>query len=277
MWFFLSIIAAFLYASLWLFACASKGMSSGVVTVLQFSLGPVVLLASMWHLHFPWHEPVWYAYLLISFFANPPLSWALNYASQRIEVSLIKPLSGLSSLSAALVPVLVFGETLSMSGVAGMIVGTAGLLLLYHAKWHVWKTPYPWIVLLTVLVFGVNAAVVGAALKVFPHPIVMSGIACTANCLFALFYTRGKWKEISWTPFMILLMAGFALATLGQDFATNIALQLAPAGYVISVKRTSIIIASVGGYLLFRERTIKLPRLLAATTLVVAGVILLLV
>lgn len=276
MWFLLSIIAAFFYASLWLFTRASKGIPSSVVTTLQFVIGPVLLL-TCWNTPFPWSEPIWYWYLLISFCIVPPFSLALNFASQRIEVTLIKPLSGLSSLSAVLLPVLLFHQTIAVTGILGVAIGTLGLLILYHAKWHVWKTPYPWIVLCTMLIFGVNAAIVSQTLQIFPHPILLCFISHTGIFLFAFVGSLKQWKKISWSRNQIVLMIVLSCVTLLQEFATNIALGLTHAGYVVSVKRTSIIIASMAGYFFFHERSIKLPRLLAATSLVVGGVVMLLI
>ncbi len=276
MWFPLSLAAAVLYSSVWLLARLSKGIPSSMVTALQFVFGPLVLVSLIGTTPLPWSEPIWYWYLLVTFLGVPPLSIALNYASQRIEVTLINPLSGLSSLTAVLLPMLAFQQKLPLTGLIGIGIGTLGLLILYHAKWHVWKTPYPWIALCAVLMWGVNAAVVAETLSVFPHPILLVGISHSAIFLFALLSSLRHWRRVEWTESRIFLMLALMSVTFLQEFATNLSLSLAPASYAISVKRTSIIIASIASYFLLHERSIKLPRLVMSTCLVAAGVVMLL-
>ncbi len=275
-WFFLSLFAAFTYSFVWLLVRATKGLPSSVVTTIQFIVGPILLFFSIGSVTFPWSEPVWYWYLLSSCII-PPLSVALNYCSQRTDVTLIKPLSGLSSISATLLPIFLFHTSFPLTGLLGVAIGTIGFFILYHARWDSWKKPYPWIVLITMLVFGINAAIVGMTLAVFPHPFILCFVSHALICLFSLGSSVRHWKGISWNIRYIGVLAALATVTILQEFATNAALTMAPAGYMISVKRTSIIFASLGGYFFFQERSIPLRRLLTATIIVVAGVALLLV
>jgi len=274
-WFWLALLAAVFYASLWLFARASKGMPSSLVTAIQFSPGPVLLAATAHSVDFPWHEPSWYVFLVSQFVIIAPLAWALNHVSQRIEVTLIKPLSGISSISALIFGSLAFGEHFSSAAIFGIAVSTAGLLLLYHARWSVWKSPYPWIVLLAVIFFGVNATLMGHVLSYWHHPVVMSGLAMTSSCIFALFHAVRSYKHMVWTPQRVKLMVSFTAAMLAQELSTQYALALAPGALVVSVKRTSIIMAAAAGYWLFHERDIPLRKLLLSTILVCCGVLLL--
>lgn len=275
MWFLISLLAAVFYASLWLFARASRGMPSSIVTVIQFSPGLALLAWSIPTVDFPWDMKGWYAFLALQFLILPPLVWAMNFASQRIEVTLIKPLSSLSSISAAITGIVLFGEHLSPWAIMGILVSTAGLLLLYHARWNVWKSPYPWIVLTGVAFFGLNAAFMGYILSVWPHPIAMSGLAMSSICIFAMIQAIRSHKHMRWTKRRIQLLASFAFANLTQELMTQWALLLAPASLVISVKRSSIILAAVAGYFLLHEREIPLKKLLVATLLTTAGIALL--
>lgn len=277
MWFVLAFLSAFLYASLWLFARASKGMPSSIVTAFQFLPGPIMLIILSSRIHFPWHEPRWYLFLVITFIVTPPFSWAMNFASQRIEVTLIKPLSSLSSISALVFGMLLSHQTFSLKAVLGILVSTVGLMLIYHARWKVWRKPYPWLVLASMMVFGLNATVAGMLLQVFPHPLTISATSLTGGFLLSAVSGVNHRKHMRWTPQTIGLLLSFAAACVGQELFTDYALVLAPAAYVLAVKRTSIIMATVAGYLIFHEKDVPLTKLLMATAIVIAGLVLLLV
>lgn len=274
MWFLLSILAAIFYASLWLFARASKGMPSSIVTAFQFLPGPIMLLILSTRIHFPWALPQWYLFLLTTFIIVPPFSWAMNFASQRIEVTLIKPLSALSSISAILFGVILAHQAFSLRSILGILVSTCGLLLIYHARWSVWKKPFPWIVLASVLMFGFNAVIVGMLLAVFPHPLTVSATSLTGGFVLSAFSGMRRRKHMTWNARNLALLLCFAAACAAQELFTSYALVLAPAALVLSVKRTSIIMASVAGYFLFREKDIPLKHLLRATSVVVVGLVL---
>jgi drug/metabolite transporter (DMT)-like permease len=277
MWFALSILSAFLYASLWLFARASKGLPTSVVTAFQFVPGPIMLILLSTKIHFPWTEPRWYLFLITALVIVPPFSWALNFASQRIEVTLIKPLSALSSISAVLFGMILAHQTFSLNAILGILISTAGLMLIYHARWTVWKKPYPWIALASVLVFGFNATVAGYLFQVFPHPLTVSAVALTGGFIPPMLASMRHHKRMTWNRKTITLLLSFAAATIAQELTTDYALVLAPAAYVLSVKRTSIIMASAAGYFFFHEKDIPLKKLILATVIVVTGLAILLI
>lgn len=273
MWFALSLLSAVFYASLWLFARASRGMPSSIVTAIQFSPGPVILALSLPGTALPWDQPSWLVYLASQFLIIPPFAWAMNHVSQRVEVTVIKPLSSISSISAAFAGIAFFGDQFSPLSLAGIAIGTMGLLLLYHARWNVWRTPYPWIVLASVLAFGVNAALMGHVLSYWKHPIAMAGLAMTSTFLFTTIPALSQRASAVWTQKRVLLMLSFVAAMIAQELSTMYAFALAPsAAYVVSVKRTSIIMAALAGYLLFNERETPLPRLILSAGLTSAGV-----
>jgi len=61
----------------------------------------------------------------------------------------------------------------------------------------------------------------------------------------------------------------------GQDLLTLYAFTLGPSSYVIAVKRTSVLLTAVVGYVFLREREQSLKRLMLASGLVVGGVVML--
>lgn len=273
MWIVLSLLAAVLYASTWLFARASKGIPSAVVTSGQFAFGPLVLIYSIWAFDFPWHEPLWNFYVMFSFIVGPLILLGFTYASQRIEVSIIKPLTGLTSIAALFFAITIFHEQFPLMGIVGIVITTVGLLILYHGRWDVWKTPYPWFILIGVLVFGINTVMVREIHKFFPHILAISSAFLAGGFFLNALVAGRKWMETKWTGKRILFMGWFALAVFLQDIFTLMAVTLAPAPYVLAVKRLSILIAALGGYYLFNERDQSLPRLLLAVLFVIVGIV----
>lgn len=272
MWIVVTLLSATLYASLWLFARASNGISSRVVTAAQAALGPIALAYGFVRHPMPWHEPIWQLYIVYDCLVIPFVLLLMTYAAQRVEVSVIKPLSGLSGLCSLLFAIIFFGEEFTAWGVAGVLITTAGLAVLYHGRWSVWRTPYPWMVLLGIVLFSIAALLAGMALTVYPHPITVSGLYLSAAFVVNGVLAGPQWKRTQWTRSTIVLLAAFAVASMAQEVLTMLAFQMAPVPYVLSVKRTSIILAAVAGYVWLKERDQPLWQLLLAAVLVVAGV-----
>jgi drug/metabolite transporter (DMT)-like permease len=272
MWIAVTLLSATLYASLWLFARASNGISSRVVTASQAALGPVALAYGLLYYPMPWHDPIWQRYIAFDCLVIPFVLLLMTYASQRVEVSVIKPLSGLSGLFSLLFAMLLLGERFTAWGVLGVLITTAGLAVLYHGRWSVWKTPYPWMVLAGIILFSIAALLAGMALTVYPHPITVSGLYLSATFAVNALLAGPEWRKTQWTKTTIMLLAAFAVASILQEILTMLAFQMAPVPYVLSVKRTSIILAALAGYVWFNEREQPLWQLMLATGLVVAGV-----
>ncbi len=273
MWILLALASAVLYAATWLFARASKGIPVAVVTSAQFAIGPIVLIHSAWVVDFPWHEPLWIFYLGFNTFIGPIILLGFTYASQRVEVSIIKPLTGLTSIAALFFSVVLFHETFPLLGILGIVLTTLGLLLLYKGRWYVWKTPYPWIILFGVLIFGINTVMAREVYKFFPHVIPMSSAFLSGGFFFNAVVAGKKWFTTKWSWRRVGFMTLFALTVWFQDVFTIAAVALAPAPYVLAVKRLSILFAALGGYYIFKERDQSLPRLMMAVTLVILGIV----
>jgi drug/metabolite transporter (DMT)-like permease len=275
MWFPFALLSAVFYSMLWVLARMSKGLPSSVVTWIQFVYGPILLLVASRYVDFPWSETWWWIYLTIPFLFLPAYAWAMTYALHKTEVTLLQPLFGLSSIATLLVASMFFGEVIPVYGIVGILIITFGLLSLYHGRWEVWKSIGPWITLGGAFLFGANAAIIGGVLQKFPHVFALSGIAITGHFIFCSIPAVPKLKQVVWSKRTIWIFIGLGVAMIGQDLATLYALTLGPFSYVISVKRASMLLTAVVGYIFLHERDQSLWRLLISSVLVVIGVMML--
>ena len=275
MWFLFASISAVFYSLLWVFARMSRGIPSTVVTAGQFILGPIFLLIVVPYVDFPWHERWWWMYLLVPFVMLPVLFWTMTYALHRTEVTLAKPLFGLSSVSTLLVSSIFFGEGISLNGIAGVLIITMGILFLYHGRWQEWRKCGPWIVLICAFGFGATASFGSAVLKVFPEPLALSALVIGGAFFMNAPTAASDVRHVRWSGRVFLILALMAVAATAQDIATVFALATGHPSYVIAVKRTSVLLTAVIGYVFLKERDQSLVRLLIASGLVVVGVVML--
>ena len=275
MWFFPALVSAVFYSMLWVLARMSRGLPSSVVTWVQFIYGPVILCFASLYVDFPWGEIWWWAYLTIPFGFLPAYAWAMTYALHRTQVTLLQPLFGLSSIATLIVASWFFGERVSVFGIFGILFVTGGLLSLYHGRWEVWRGHGPWIALMGAFVFGSNAAIVAGVLKEFPHIYALSGIVITGHLLFCSIPAMPRLKQVTWSRRTLVIFFWLGVVMIGQDLASLYAFTLGPSSYVIAVKRTSMLLTAVIGYLFLHERDQSLIRLLVASGLVVIGVVML--
>ena len=272
MWFPYALLAAFFYAVLWVLARAARGMPSAVVSSLQFALGPFLLIYVTRTIDYPWSEGWWRMYLVLPFLILPLTAWATTHALRTTEVTLVKPLFGLSSIATLGVSSLFFGEEVPRFGVLGILAITAGLFILYHERWHAWRQAGPWMVLAGALIFGSNAAIAAAVLRRFPHILALSALMMTGSFVFNGIAAGTSWRDFVLSRRNILLLFGLLVTLVSQDLFTLYALTLGPSSYVIAVKRTSVLLTALLGYFFLKERDQSLPRLLFSASLVVAGV-----
>ena len=273
MWFFFALLSAFLFSMLWVLARMSRGMPSAVVTSLELSFGPFLLIYVTRSIDFPWEETWWHWYLLLPVVILPLTLWGLTYAVQRNHVTVIKPLSAMSGISALFVSIFFFGQQLSWLGVAGIFIITFGLFSLYHGRWSVWKGNGPWIALGGSLILGANATIVTVVLSRFPHIFAISALMMTMGFVMNTVVAGSAWLKVQWSPRHVIIILCLIVAMVGQDIITLYAFTLAPASYVIAVKRTSVLITAVIGYTFLKEREQSLRRILFASSFVVVGVV----
>jgi len=275
MWLLLSLIAAVFYAALWVLARASKGLKASTVTWVQFSLGPPLLLYTISDIPpLPVAAPLFWVWLLHMIVLTPVAVFALTWAGQRTEVGLIKPLSGLSAFAALLTSAMFFAVEIPPLAVIAILIVVLGGFVTYHGRFHRWKDLPPWIALAVVLFFGANAAVITAFLKIYPEPLFGSAVFMTSafavNLLISFFEPASSHPHRP--KYTVLLLLGFIVSAAIQDVTTIFAFSYAPASYVLSVKRVSILLASLFGYFIFHERDIGMRQLIAGSLLIISGV-----
>ena len=273
MWFPLALLSAFSFSLLWVLTRVSRGIPSGIVTAVQFLPGPLLLLWTSRSVDFPWGESWWSLYLLFLFLLMPVMQGVLTYAVHSMELTLLKPLFGLSSLATLLTSVLLFREPVSVWGVLGVILIAGGLLILYSGRWSIWWRGAPWLTLLAALIFGINAAIAKNVVMQFPHVLAIASLGMTASLTVNGLPALGKVREMQWSRRTILLLIAIFAAFLSQDLLSLTALTLGPSSYVIAVKRTSVLLTAVLGYVFLHERDQSLLRLLLSGGLVVVGVL----
>jgi uncharacterized membrane protein len=275
MWFVFAVGSACFYSMLWIIGRMSRGIPTVVVTASQYAYGPILLFFVYNTVEYPWDQTWWWFFLILPFCIVPLMGWAMTYVLHHTEVTVIKPLFGLSSISTLIVASVFFGETVTAYGVAGIFLIVFGLLMLYHGRWEIWKQNGPWISLFGAFVFGANGAVIGAVLGRFPFIFALSGIAMTGHFLVTGIPATTKLKDVQWNKRTFLILLAIMTAMFGQDIFTLMALSLGPSPYVVAVKRTSILLTAVIGYVFLHERDQSLKRLLLSSGLVVLGVMLL--
>lgn len=273
MWVFLSLGSALIYTAQWAVVRAShQKIPSSMMTAAYGTLGPALAAGAFVH-PMPLDEPVVLFYLFYIFVINPPFSWFSTYAIQRMPVSLSQPLSSLAVISSTLGGMLLFRTEFSPLGLLGIAFGFAGLWMLYHARWSEWTKPYPWILSLCILNFGFLSTVIGQVLEVYPHPVILTGIGMSGTLSLSLVGSVLQRRQIRLTKQTFAMLAFISVSHITSDALQLTAMGIAPAAYVISVKRASIILSALLGYSLFRERQTPFWRLMTASFIVLLAII----
>ena len=275
MWFVFALLSAIFYSFLWILARMSRGMPTAVVASFQFIAGPIILIYALRTVDIPWGEWWWQLFLICPVILLPLAMWLLTAAVHRTEVTLIKPLTALSSIVTLIVAHSFFSESVTLIGVLGILIITGGLFFLYHGRWSAWKTSGPWLCLAGTFILGVNVACLGAVLSRFPSVITLMGFEF-ASVFFLNGIAAGKsWAGNWWSRRNVIILLLMACVVVIQDIFTLNALILGPSPYVVAIKRTSVLMTAVIGYVFLRERDQSISRLIIACSLVVCGVILL--
>jgi hypothetical protein len=272
MWLFLSLLSSIGFAAMFLLARGSKGIPATVVTTAYALWGPVVLLYSIREVSFPWSETWWQIFLPLPLLIMPLALLALTMASQRTPVTIMKPLSAFSPLAALFFSIAAYGAVFPPLGIAGIFTVTLGLLVLYHGRWKAWKEPWPWVAVLGMIILGINASVTREVLLRFPEPLAVVGLAATGTFCINAILSVPYWKKTTFSLNTVLLLCFFVGIDFLQSFATIAALELAPSAYVIAVKRTSILLASIGAFYIFNEKDQPLWQIALSCAIVIVGV-----
>jgi len=194
------------------------------------------------------------------------------------HLSLCIPLLAFTPVFLILTGWLILGESLSFAGLAGIALVAAGSYFLGlgtdRSPW--WKPlaalarePGARLMLLVAAIYGVTSALGKAAIL---HSGPFFGVfypAAVGVSLLAMYpVSQVKEAQTLSARWAAGLLVGFAVA--GESLCHVFGMSLAPAAYLIGVKRLNILFSVILGGVILRERPL-LPRL-AAALLMVTGV-----
>ena len=232
----------------------------------------------------PWHGPVtlkhgFWLSLLVGGSLLTVSGITFFKAIEAGELSLTLPLLSLTPLFMLVTSPLIVGEFPHPGGIAGMLCIMAGAGILFTdpadggplgAFRRLWRARGSRYMLMTAVLFSVGGNIDKVGV-LHSSPLIWSIALNTFVSIgigaVMVQRTPGVWGKLR-AEFPALLGIGFFAALM--MLAQMTALTLAPAAYVIAIKRTSILMSSLAGYWIFRERAAvqRVPAIL----LMVAGV-----
>lgn len=206
--------------------------------------------------------------------------YGYHVAIARSPLSLTLPMLAFTPVFLLVVGYFVLGEAPTLMGYCGVLLVTTGAYMLHLAPgmgWtgplrSIWKEPGSRIMLGVALIYSVTASL-GKKLVLLSSAPFFSAFYPLVLVLFfspALLQNdrRQRMKELPWQWIALLGLTYGVMVML--HFA---AISRAPAAYMISVKRTSLLFAVVWGRLFFGE--VATSRRLFAAAVMLTGVVLL--
>ena len=204
-------------------------------------------------------------------------AWLLYLRAIRISpLSLTVPFLGLTPVFLLLVPWLLMGETVSLIGGAGVITVAVGIYALNVSKSSqgflgplkaVWHEPGSLLMIVVAIIFSLTATL-GKIAIVHCSLLFIAGLY---DSLIALVLTRFVFGQRSvrqetfrFPGKALLIGVFFAIMAISHYYA----IEIAKVAYMIAVKRTSLIFATLWGWLFFNEEQVT-ERVIGATIIVV--------
>jgi len=285
-WLPLSLLAAFFLATA--DAVTKRYLSAyrpGEIAVVRFG-GTGLLLLPLLFLQ-PWPPlpaPFW-GLLAIALPLEITAMWLYMKAISTSPLSLTLPYLAFTPVFNILTGYLILGETVSRTGLTGILMVVAGAWLLnlkemnHHGTHHP-LAPFRAIVrvegarlmLITAAIYSVNSvlgkALLGYAPPLFFGPFYFLAVGSAAALLFSL-RRPDRWRAVRQHPLACLLV-GFFMA--GMILAHFHAVTMIEVAYMIAVKRTSLLFGMLYGAWLFKEKGLALH--LAAGAIMIGGVLL---
>jgi drug/metabolite transporter (DMT)-like permease len=218
-------------------------------------------------------------YILASVAIHIVYFLALAQAYKFGDLSQVYPIArGSAPLMTAMLATAWLGEVLEPYAWAGIIVLAAGILLLAVRgglaieRFQVRSVGFALLTSLTITVYtvvdGIGARLAGSALNYTVWLFLLSGLAMAAFGARHIGKRIGRDFADNWK----LTLSGAALSTCAYGIAIW-AMTVAPIALVAALRETSVLFAALLGMVLLREPV--LPARIAATCLVLAGVVLL--
>ncbi len=277
-WFFLALGAAFGMATAdfllkrWLSHRPAGEMAMArVFSVVPLSL---ILLVSMPP---PEIKPGFYLAVGLALPAEVAATFLYHRAIKRSPLGLAQPFLAFTPFFAVLTGLFFLGEIPTPWGMVGiglLVAGAYGLNLEQaRLDWRqpflaVIREPGSWMMLAVSAIYAYTA-VLGRKAVLASSPLFMLAVYPPLHCL-ALGVVMGATRRLRWDwmkEFRLLLGLGVAMS--GMALCHFLALELVQTAYMISVKRLSILFATIYGGLFLREE--RLFQHLGAGGVMVAG------
>lgn len=266
---------------------ASQNMDSWTVTWVRFGYSSLFLLPLLAFIEIPnLDRPFWLTTALLLPLELTAASLSMR-ALQISPLSLTVPYLAFTPLFLLLVPTLALGERIRARGVLGVMCIVAGAYLLnLQANNHLnsngprWLAPLLAIarekgsrlMLLAAVLYSLTSTLGKVAVK-HSSPLFFASFyyPLASLCLFPIVVMRsGRRFRFAAPRGLLFLFIGVAVSL--TVICHFLALNQAEVAYMISIKRTSMIFATIFGWLFFREKNIR-QRLLGCGVML-AGVIL---
>ncbi|MCB2186594.1 MAG: DMT family transporter [Deltaproteobacteria bacterium] len=277
-WFWLALAAAFLLAtSDFLIRRYFQGLPWGQVVLLRFAGIIPLSLAILVAAPLPRVDPAFFWAVGLALPAELTAAVLYVRAIQLSPLALTQPFMAFSPLFVVGTGYFTLGELPSPAGflAVGLVVAGAYILNVHQAKTGVWapllairREKGSWLMLVVSLLYAYTS-VLGKKAILASSPWFMAGVypPLMGIGLVTILALRGEFPR-SW-PGRRGPMAALALCMTGMGVCHYWAISLAPAAYMIAVKRMSIVFAVLYGGVLLGEK--RLGQHLAAAGLMAAG------
>jgi len=267
MWYLISILSGFFFASADALSKREAQRTPAIVLawVREFYALPF-LLPLLFFIEIPELEPGFWSAMAILVFLDIITTFLYMRAIQIAPLSLTIPYLGLTPIFLLLVPVIVLGETLSLIGIAGIILVSVGTYMLQidRAKYGLFE---PWLaifknrgslyMLIVAMLYSITATY-GKLAIIKSSPLFMTIIYFALLALsftIILMVTQLRKMKILFEHPIPKLSIGLAMALMAVTHFT--AIGMIQVAYMISIKRLSLLFAIIYGAVLFKEKNIK--------------------
>ena len=267
MWYLISLISGFFFATADAFSKKESMRTHAIVLAwvreayaLPFLL-PLLLLIEI-----PQLDRTFWVAIALCVVMDLVTTILYMRAIQIAPLSLTIPYLGLTPIFLLIIPTLVLGETLSIIGIAGVILISLGIYVLQldRAKYGLFE---PWLAIfknrgsLYMFIIACSYAVTSTLAKLaiqHSSPIFMAVIYFVLLSIgftpFVLIVSKGKFKPFVQQPYSYIKI-GLAMAIMIITHFT--AINMIQVAYMISIKRTSLLFAIFYGLWWFKEGNMR--------------------
>jgi len=279
MWYFIALLSGFFMATADAFSKKMAGRTSALqLAWIREAYALPFLLPILFFIKIPALDETFWIAMAVCVVMDMITTLLYMRAIQIAPLSLTVPYLGLTPLFLLLIPTLVLGESLSVTGIFGVILISIGTYTLQidRAK-HGWLEPWLAIfrnrgslyMLIVAICYAVTATIGKLAIQ-HSSPlfftIIYFSLLAVGYTPFVLIGTKGKLAPLAGAP-VGFLKIGLAMALMAVTHFS--AIGMIQVAYMISIKRLSLLFAILYGLFWFREQNLK--ERLAGGLIIIAG------